>query len=306
MPQGASDNHNAQRESIKKNTASKKNRRRRRKPAVQFRLSMVVFIWLICLISCFAAYMIGQNLFPDDSTKPESSQQQSDSLQQDDDTAEIPHTDSLTESSAAPSVSVKNNPVPAGTVMSADYLKKCAFLGDSNVFDMGQNALLDALNVYSSEALTLENYGNSYISVNGSQLRLIGAVSGASCPIYLMFGTDSLADASPEDTADRFSVLLNAVKNAAPAADIFVLAAPPVTATAEFAETPVTNADIDAYNSMLLSIANSANVYFVDTNTALKNNESKLDATFAAEDGIHLNKEGGRKLLDYVLCHVPA
>ncbi len=49
-------------EPIRKTTSNKK-RRRRRRPAVVFRASMLVFIWLICFISCFAAYMIGKNMF---------------------------------------------------------------------------------------------------------------------------------------------------------------------------------------------------------------------------------------------------
>ncbi len=51
-------------EPIRKSTSNKK-RRRRRRPAVVFRASMLVFIWLICFISCFAAYMIGKNMFDD-------------------------------------------------------------------------------------------------------------------------------------------------------------------------------------------------------------------------------------------------
>lgn len=75
MTQSTSENHSTQREHIQKNTSPKKKRRSRRKPAVQFRLSMLVFIWLICFISCFAAYMIGQNLFPEDSGTTDSTAQ---------------------------------------------------------------------------------------------------------------------------------------------------------------------------------------------------------------------------------------
>ena len=79
----------------------------------------------------------------------------------------------------------------------------------------------------------------------------------------------------------------------------------PVTQAAEKAEKQLLNSTIDKFNSLLLTIANDSNVYFVDTNTALKNNDSRLDKDKAEEDGIHLNAEGERILLDYVLCHVP-
>ena len=62
---------------------------------------------------------------------------------------------------------------------------------------------------------------------------------------------------------------------------------------------------IDDYNTRLLEIANKRDVYFVDVNTALKNNEGKLVKEYAEEDGIHLNAQGGQTLLNYVLNHVP-
>ena len=65
------------------------------------------------------------------------------------------------------------------------------------------------------------------------------------------------------------------------------------------------NAVIDEYNSLLLQAANDANVYFVDTNTALKNNAGQLDWVYCIEDGIHLNEAGSEVLLNYVLSHVP-
>lgn len=295
-------NHRGSAETIHKSTAAKK-RRRRRGPAIRFKFGMVFFIWFVCFVSCFAAYMIGQNLFPQEQrpadtsstvsktdSKPESSRAESKNDEEDD-------------VQSQPSVVIKANPVPQGTAMSADYLKKCAFLGDLPIYRLGTQRLLSNMNVYSSESLRLDTYTKEYIDVNGSQLRMLSAISGASCPIYLMFGTETLAETKPEAAADRFSMLLNAVKAAAPSTEIFVLAVPPVTLAAE--ET-ISNAEIDAYNSMLLSIANGANVYFVDTNTALKNNEGKLSAEDADEDGIHLNAAAGQKLLDYVLCHVPA
>lgn len=296
MTHDTSENRVPQREQIQKNTAPKK-RRRRRRPAIQFRLSMLLFIWMICFISCFAAYMIGQNLFPDDNAKQQNSSQQ---------TASMIAVDFDSVNGSTASEAVKTNPVPKGTAMPNTYLQKCAILGDSIVYELGTSDLLQAMYVYSSETLTLESYQDATLFVNGTKTDLLSAIAGTTCPIYLMFGTDSLSTSTPEAAADHFSILLNAITNAASDADIFVLSVPPVTDDAETAEQAVTNADIDSYNSMLLSLANSADVYFVDTNTALKNNENKLAASDAAEDGIHLTEAAAQKLLDYVLCHVPA
>jgi len=281
-------------EPIRKSTTPIKHRRRRR-PAVVFRMSMLVFIWMICFISCFAAYMIGKNLFPEEAPKADSEV-----------TASSRVTEESSSSADSEAVRVKTNPVPKGTVMTSSYLTECAFLGDSVIYQMGKNGDLDKKNVYSADTLTLDTYKDTYVPVGSSQVHFLSAINGAESPIYLMFGTDSLTEKTPEEAADAFSSLLNAIKNAAPDADIFVLSVPPVTEAAETAEPALLNSSIDAYNSMLLSLANSANVYFVDSNTALKNNENKLDTANALEDGIHLNEGGAKKLLDYVLCHVPA
>ena len=68
---------------------------------------------------------------------------------------------------------------------------------------------------------------------------------------------------------------------------------------------PLLNSVIDEYNSKLLNKCIDKNIYFVDINTALKNNEGKLDGHLATEDGMHLSLEGGMVLLNYVLSHVP-
>ena len=120
-----------------------------------------------------------------------------------------------------------------------------------------------------------------------------------------MFGTETLAKNPPDQSADQFGNLLTSVIATAPESTVYVLSIPPVTEDAEKADPPLLNSDIDSYNSKLLDLCNQFNVYYVDTNTALKNNEGKLDRLYALEDGIHLTPEAGQILLNYVLTHVP-
>ena len=195
--------------------------------------------------------------------------------------------------------------MPESVPQSAEYLTRCAFLGETNIFNLKQAGLLQEYNVYASETLNLSNYSKEYVMLDGTTIRILSAINSASCPIYLMFGTESLAKQPPDQTADQFSVLLNSVIATAPEAEIFVLSIPPVTAAAEQGDKGIKNSDIDEYNSLLLEAANTANVYFVDVNTALKNNDSKLDPAYALEDGIHLTTEAGAIMLNYVLSHVP-
>lgn len=308
----------------------KRRRKKRRGPVIRFKFGKLLLIWVFCLIAAFLLYMLSRNLHPEKDVfrggwhKGESSA--SDSVAENSSlssTAEVSRAESSVtenskpaESSKAPEESSKPeessavpttnkvNPVPEMAARGQDYLKTCAFLGEIDVYNMGQEQQLGSQNSYASETINLTNYGSEYVLLDGSTIHIQSAMYAAKCPIYLLFGTEDLAAKQPADqTADQFSVLLGLIKASAPEAKFFVLSIPPVT---QKGEKTISNAVIDEYNSLLLQVANTNDVYFVDTNTALKNNDGRLDSAYASEDGIHLNTIGREALLNYVLSHVPA
>jgi len=318
-------NSNA-RKNARRNARRKRQEQKHRGPVLRFKLSRLILLWVLSLILCFAAYIYKVNFHPDhldrDSSVladadesshyapaippvPEGSPDTSEDSEPDSDTD---NPDSTPDESSIPVQAgpQKVNPVPESVPMSADYLNRCAFLGETNIHNLGRAGLLAPFNVYASETLTLNNYAREYIMLSGTTIRILSAVKAADCPIYLMFGTESLADHPADQTAEQFRILLNDVMAVAPEAPIYVLSIPPVTRDAEKAEKPLLNSVIDDYNSKLLDICNEENVYFIDTNTALKNNDSRLDPYYAMEDGIHLTTEAGQILLNYVLAHIPA
>lgn len=306
-------------------------KRRRRGPLIRFRFGAILMIWILCVVFGFGAYMIRRNVNPEiaaaelaEKLEKEKGTEHEDGydeepyypeeeLTPDEDASatapsEPTQSDADSTSTSASSQAViqtKINPVPEGAPQPNDYLNRCAFLGDSNVYYFGKHGLLQTMSVYSDEVLNLENYETHYFDLDGTQIKMLSAIRAASCPIYLMFGVKSLIQMTPEKAADLYLEMLNKVQAAAPESTIYVLSIPPVTSAAEKSDLKLLNSKIDQYNSLLLEIANNADVYYVDTNTALKNNQGRLDADKAMEDGVHLTADGGRMLLDYVLCHVP-
>ena len=312
-----------------------KHKKQRRGPVMRFHFSRLILLWILSLILCFGAYLYNRNFHPEkevflrpaaDETEsseavsvPDAPAEESVPAEEPGDTEQQPASDTPetpaeegngetaenpVEAEAAPT---KVNPVPESAAQSQDYLAACAFVGETNVFNLGENNLLLPYSVYASEKLTLENYRREYVMLNGTTIRILSALHEADCPIYLMFGTETLIKNPPDYTVEQFRLMLNDVIATAPEAKIYVLSIPPVTAEAERAqEDPIKNSDIDQYNSLLLELCNKENIYFIDTNTALKNNEGKLDGHLATEDGKHLSAEGGMNLLSYVLTHVPA
>jgi len=301
----------------------RRRKKRRRGPLMKFRVSGLILIWVFSLIGCFGFYMMKRNLHPEEDIWVKKADAAEDSgvsavttVNPASTTAVNPASGTATDAAVsaqqpaettvttAAAIS-KVNPVPECPAQPQDYLVWSAFVGEKGVFDMKQQGLLQEYNVYASETLTLENYQTEYVMLNGTTIRILSALNSAKCPIYLMFGTDDLLKLTPQKTLDHFGNLLNQIKAAAPAAEIYILALPPVTAKQEKRKDSLKNATIDEYNSLLLTTANQANVFFIDTNTALKNNDGRLDDAYAQDDGLHLNAEGNQALLSYVLTHVP-
>ena len=319
---------------VRTKTRKTKKKQPRRGPVMRFKFGHLILIWILSLIACFGKYVYDRNMHPEKdvfvksaSTAEESSSKSNSSSKAaaESSVSEPVESQAPADESAAPDTSSaepvegeesgnepivpegpkKTNPVPESEVHDGEYLKKCAFLGETNVYLLGKNGWLAPLNVYASENLRLTNYTREYIMLNGTTIRILSAINAASCPIYLMFGTESLFTQPTDQTAEQFKILMKSVMAQAPEAPVYVMAIPPVTYIAENSETPLLNSTIDDYNSRLLELCNEENIYFIDTNTAMKNNDGKLDPTLAEEDGVHLNADGGRKLLEYVLNHVP-
>ena len=312
-----------------------RHKKQRRGPVMRFRFSRLILIWILSLIICFGAYLLARNLNPDKDVfvKPAPGAETANSVQEDEVSAEQPEPTTEIQESEVPAdetsgdegteegteegdgeesaadqpTTNKINPVPESEAKPQDYLAKCAFVGETNIYNLGEDSLLNPYSVYASETLTLENYAREYVLLNGTTIRILSALNQASCPIYLMFGTESLTTQGADQTVAHFAMLLGSLKATAPEATIYIMSIPPVTAEAEkLTEGGIKNSVIDEYNSLLLETANKNDVYFIDVNTALKNNEGKLDGHLATEDGMHLSLEGSMILLNYVLTHVPA
>lgn len=316
--------------SSRRRAAARKARRRkqRRGPVMRFRFGQLILLWILSLILCFGAYIYNRNFHPekdvflksedaeaaDDSSLTDLAPEEGDTAAEEtpdtpeaapsDTPTDVPNEEGVEEAPEAPK---KANPVPEYPPQTPDYLTRCAFIGETNIYNLGQAGMLQPFNVYASEKLNLNNYTKEYVQLGeDTTIRILSAINSANCPTYLMFGTETLAKNPPDQSADQFGNLLTSVIATAPEATVYVLSIPPVTEDAEKADPPLLNSDIDSYNSKLLDLCNQFNVYYVDVNTALKNNEGKLDRLYALEDGIHLTPEAGAILLNYVLTHVPA
>lgn len=197
------------------------------------------------------------------------------------------------------------NPVPASEARSATYYEDCMFVGDSITVGLADYQFVPASHVLASIGMSLNKISTEPIpTADGAMLALDALKAKAPKRVYIMLGSNGIAWMSPEDMAASYKTFVEAVQTELPEAKIYLLSIPPVTAAQEtVAEHPITNANVDRFNSDLLALANEKGLYYVDTNTALKGNDGKLPAEIASDDGIHFKKAGYTTLTDYILSH---
>ena len=124
--------------------------------------------------------------------------------------------------------------------------------------------------------------------------------------VYIMLGYNELGWPYPEEFIKYYAKVLDIIKEANPAADIYVECVIPVARTITGSgDDPETenNENIARFNRYIREMCKEQKVYFLNVQEALVDSEGYLPDG-AASDGIHMKKEYCIKWLDYIRCHV--
>lgn len=289
-----------------------------KKRRARYRFSLVVFASVLTFVICFAVHMKNTSLEEVlDTSLPSGSQDTSqdsldssgessdaDASSSDDETSDIDASSAGDNSSGTISASV--NPVPESASVGMDYFNNCAFVGDSITEGLASYQIFERKNVYASVGMNISKIDTDIIdTAYGSMTVIEGLVNRKPENVYIMLGSNGIFWMSNESMISKYSAFIDDIKTKLPSTKIYILSIPPVTAEKEVAaESPILNSDIDAYNSELLKLANEKSVYFVDLNTALKNNSGKFDSDMAARDGYHFQRSTYDLMLEYIMTHV--
>lgn len=275
---------------------SKKNR-----PAVKFRISMVVFIFIMTFVVFFIMHMIDVNINDDKFIR---------NLYADGSSSVVKNDRNSSNSSSDTSNSNTTqiiNPVPQSAVKSSEYWVGCALVGDVTMLRIADADAenIPKANVFSASNINIENINSTKISYNGGNDTVINLLKGSDFNnIYIMLGSVGIETLSTEQMLESYTTFLKETKKAMPNAKIYVMSIPPVTEEKEGLQTNgVSNLKVDQFNSELLRIANSETVYFVDVNTTLKGNNGKLPDAFTESDNLTLKSSTYELIHDYILTH---
>lgn len=118
----------------------------------------------------------------------------------------------------------------------------------------------------------------------------------------MMLGVNELGWPETEMFRSRYTTLLERLRADHPGADIVIQSILPVSAKQDAQGTYVNNGRIDAYNAVLLALAEELEYPYLDVAEAMRDEAGCLrsDLTY---DGVHLNKSGCQVWLDYLRTH---
>lgn len=121
--------------------------------------------------------------------------------------------------------------------------------------------------------------------------------------VYLWLGSNGLVSQTAQTVLNDYERLLDSLIKAMPETPVYLLEVTPVQLLSGMRHETFTNERIDAFNEGLRLLAVSRNVYLLPINHLLKNDQGILEESYAASDGIHLQKEAYKILAEYLYTH---
>lgn len=273
----------------------------------KYRISFIFFTSVLTFAICFAIYMKDDtiDISPEGLNTTKSSvteTPQDSSVIPTDTTAQTTDASSISE----PIVPSTGNPIALSESVGMEYFDNCVFVGDSLTLGLSSYNIFSTDNVFASIGMNIDKIDTSTITTRFGDVTVLNALIKTNPQIiYIMLGSNGIFWMSNNSMIEKYSQFIDDIKEKLPNAKIYALSIPPVTAEKEtILENPVLNSSIDSYNSELLTLANTKNINFVDLNTALKNNDGKLDTDKAERDGYHFKRATYDIMLDYLMTHV--
>ena len=208
-----------------------------------------------------------------------------------------------------------SNPVPQSEPVELEFFEDAIFIGDSRMEDFAAfSGLAKYATFYTHIGVTVNHLISENESevirfrVNGESLTLEETLRKYNdfSKVYIMLGYNELGWPYPEEIIKYYVKVLDIIKEANPASEIYVECVIPVARTITGSGVdPETenNENIARFNRYIREMCKEQKVYFLNVQEALVDSEGYLPDG-AASDGIHMKKEYCIKWLDYIKCHV--
>ncbi|MFY9198164.1 MAG: GDSL-type esterase/lipase family protein [Acutalibacteraceae bacterium] len=201
-----------------------------------------------------------------------------------------------------------STPVQESKQASSDYFDDAVFFGDSLTYGMIGNFFVDDENIIACKGASIKAMTGK-VTLSGKEdkgvVNAIGKVVEQNPKkIYIMLGINGLAWMTTQQVIDDYEELIDKMKLANPNAKIYIQSIFPVSEYKNQSDNRYDNLKINKINNALLNLACKKEVYYLDTNSLLKDEAGNLSNRFTnIYDGIHINKDAYNLWYDYLCNH---
>lgn len=279
----------------KKKSITRISDKKRGRPKIRFSFWGLITIFMLSFATCFILYMVAanfnENFFSDefenvvveDKTSAEQNSESSGGSAD-------------TEQNVQQSGSSVTNPIGQSQPKDASYLGSCCLVTDNTLIDMGKYTGLT--DIIGSGELGAANC-NTYTMDSSYGTKTAYEILQTKKPekVYIMLG-DDIGTSSVDDMISNYTEFVKNVRGYLTGADIYIMQLPP-----SGEGSAIDNGVINEFNTKLLTIANTNNVYCIDTNTALKGVDGNISKEFIDSESGALTEKAYKTIADYVLCH---
>lgn len=186
------------------------------------------------------------------------------------------------------------------------YFDDALFIGDSRTVGLSEYSGLTNAAFYAKTSLTIyDYYDNRFILVEGEkekltldealQLKQYGK-------IYIMLGINEIGRGGPQTFGAEYLKVLTRIRELQPNTILFVEGIMRVTAVKSETDPVFTNNNINIRNSLLATVDNHHDVFYIDMNDAVCDEQGNLNAEYTFDD-IHLKASYYSLWKDFLLQH---
>jgi len=221
----------------------------REKKKVKFRISFIFLFIIASFLACFTFYMKEDFVVTEDMFEEEQ--------------------EAVVYLESAGYEHTFVNPVPTSEKHDEKYYENTVFIGGKALMGLSDYGFVNPDNMFLSDSIKLSNFNTVIISDNNVQNTIAEAVLNKKAEnVYIMIGLYELGNIDSAEIFSQLEDFIDTIKDSNPDIDIYLMSVMPV--PSEFEATVANNADIDAYNSMLLKFADRMQVGYLDVNTSMK------------------------------------
>ena len=201
-------------------------------------------------------------------------------------------------------------PVPGNDIVDFEWFNDAMFIGDSRMKGVMNNAVegnwFKPGRDLSLVGLTVSNLYTEYVSVDGQSVTVADGIrmAGNFSKCYILLGINELGWGSSDRFIECYKELVELVKDAHPEAQIYIIGNMPLGEKAVESGDWLTNDNVVRFNGYIQQVSSEEQVYYIDAYSFLQVNGS-LPAE-SANDGIHVQPDVCRKLVEYLMSHTVA